>query len=161
MGSRIIAHKVHALISLDKTLPMPPITTVSNNISFHINNPKTTPIVVATPLPPVNLRKILQLCPATKATHIATINHGSGYRYRTKIIGTVPLQNASKIPINNPNLFPEICIMLEDPTLPEPYLRISIPCKSLPAIYDVGIEPTIKLHTTSAISTNNLDLKPR
>ena len=31
-------------------------------------NPNKTPALVATPLPPLNFRKILQLCPATAVT---------------------------------------------------------------------------------------------
>ena len=38
----------------------------SINLEYTKHNPKSAPMLVETPLPPLNLRNILQLCPTTE-----------------------------------------------------------------------------------------------
>lgn len=95
-------------------------------------SPKNTPNVVATPLPPLNLKKIVQLWPQIQLTPIR-IQKVSNDRldleprilYRN-ITGKNPL-SISKTNTVIPQPLPNSLRALVAPTFPEPNLRISTP----------------------------------
>ena len=112
------------------------IKTVIPSIIFKpailIESPNKTPNVVATPLPPLNLKKIVQLCPQIQPTP-AKIQ-----KLSNEILALIPRmfgriatgKNPFKISNANtviPQPLPKSLRALVAPTLPEPNLRISVP----------------------------------
>jgi len=106
-----------------------------------------TPKVVATPLPPLKFRKILNVWPKMLARPIIIHNASSekacellAIKSETAAAGMNPF-NVSIIKTLIPAGLPNTLKALVAPTFPEPNLRISIPLKTLPNRYAVGIEP--------------------
>lgn len=109
--------------------------------------PKSTPKVVATPLPPLNLKNIVQLCPNMHPNPIA-INMFCACAKSSCFVKTSPSKTTGKKPFNIsrnntviPQPLPKILNALVAPTFPEPNLRISTPFNKRTKIYAVGIEP--------------------
>ncbi|MFH1901459.1 MAG: hypothetical protein ABIK26_04315 [Candidatus Omnitrophota bacterium] len=90
-------------------------------------NALTAPKLVATPLPPLNFKKIGQLCPATTAQEAKRkIQLGEkGKSNLTKQEGKNPFKK-SKINTNIPHFFPTTLKTFVAPILPEPKFLISI-----------------------------------
>lgn len=105
-----------------------------------IANPSKTPKVVATPLPPLNLKNIVQICPQIElipnkmrkvsAEIPLTFNKKISAR---KITGRSPLSISISKTVK-PNGFPNTRNALVAPTFPEPNLRMSMPFTTLPKI---------------------------
>lgn len=92
--------------------------------------PNKTPNVVATPLPPLNPKNMLQLCPHIQAKPKIIRNISWSAK---KTTAAKPL----KISIINtamPAGLPNTLKALVAPTLPEPNFRISMPFNNLPNI---------------------------
>ena len=107
------------------------------------------PTAQAIPLPPLKCRKQLNMCPSTTARITAaaptppaggaiTCLPTSKFSSST---GSKPLQKSSKKQIL-PAVLPTERVTLVAPILPEPTLRISMPC-SLPIMKPNGIDPII------------------
>ncbi len=120
------------------------VITVRSNIRLRpgiLNaRPSNTPSVVAIPLPPLKLRKIVQLWPQIqlKPKIIRTASSESKV-----ILGPrrFPRKNTTRKPFNisrnrtaMPGALPRTRRALVAPTLPEPDLRISIPLSNRPKI---------------------------
>ena len=102
------------------------VPTVKMNINLKVGiftaKPNKTPTLVATPLPPLRLRKTVQLCPATAEIPIIILKKSS-LRPKKSAINTVantPLI-ISIIKTEIPDTFPKTLNALDAPTLPEPY----------------------------------------
>lgn len=104
-----------------------------------IESPSKTPNVVATPLPPLKFRKMVQLCPQMQLTPTIIQNVSNG------ILVLVPMApgkiNTGKKPFKisktktvTPQPLPKSLRALVAPTFPEPNLRISVPLMILPKI---------------------------
>ncbi len=97
-----------------------------------------TPKIVAMPLPPLNPRNIVQLCPDTqlKPKIIHTISEDKKLTFELK---KSPKKNTAANPLKTsisntgiPAFLPKTRKAFVAPTFPEPNLRISIPFNSLP-----------------------------
>lgn len=103
-------------------------------------NPIRTPNVVATPLPPLNLRKTVQLWPKIQLIPKIIRNISldkTGTCINTKSLKKVTAKAPFKASNSNtqiPAFLPRIRKALVAPTLPDPNLRISIFFSNLPAI---------------------------
>ena len=114
---------------------------IKPNITFRPGNviakPNKTPNVAATPLPPLNPKNMLQLCPHIQAKPKTIRNISWSVK---KTTAAKPLKT-SKANTVIPAGLPNILKALVAPTLPEPNLRISMPFNNLPNRYAVGREP--------------------
>jgi len=141
--------RVIALITEDTETILIIINTITQvkitrpNITFKagsfIAKPNNTPNVVAIPLPPLNPKNIVQLCPEIQLKPKIIRRTSSGklilvvIRFPKKITATKPLM-ISKTKTVIPAVLPNTRRALVAPTLPEPNLRISIPFNNLTKI---------------------------
>ena len=116
-----------------KTQVMINKTRINLNSAIFIDNPIRTPKVVAMPLPPLNLKNKVQLCPHMQLnpSKIGRIVLSAKLileprKSPKKITGIKPFK-ISKIKTLIPTGFPNTRQAFVAPTLPEPNLRISIP----------------------------------
>jgi len=117
------------------------------SIAILSDKPNNTPKDAATPLPPLNLKNTVQMCPHTQLNP-RIINKASLEARVTLGIKMFPIIKTQRNPFSTsrksttkPTLFPNTLSAFVAPTLPEPNLRMSIFLKSLPKIYAVGTEP--------------------
>jgi hypothetical protein len=111
-------------------------------------DPSKTPKVVATPLPPLKFRNIVQLWPAIHPNPMMIRSSAGSKRWGDfvsarspkRITVTRPLR-MSRIKTIMPVFLPSRREAFVAPTFPDPNVRISMPFKHLPKIYAVGIDP--------------------
>ena len=105
------------------------------------NRPKKTPADVATPLPPLKLRKIVHMCPAMAQTATAIRTPAlSLKKWRATSTGAMPLAKSSAN-ASLPSAAPQVRVTFVAPGLPEPCWRRSIPLQILAMIQLNGIDP--------------------
>lgn len=118
------------------------ISKIRINLSsgIFIDNPIRTPKVVAMPLPPLNPKNKVQLCPhmQLKPSKIGRIVLSAkvileAKKLPKKTTGIKPFK-ISKIKTLTPTGFPNTRQAFVAPTLPEPNLRISMPLNKYPNI---------------------------
>lgn len=119
------------------------IIMVSPRITFNpgilAERPIKTPRVVATPLPPLNFKNTVQLCPHMQLIPVR-IQNISGLTLALEMniagrntTGKIPL-TISRINTVTPHPVPRSLSALVAPTFPEPNLRISTPLIRRPKI---------------------------
>lgn len=108
------------------------------NWAIIMARPIITPKLVATPLPPLKLRNIVQLCPmtATKPKIIRNDN-AQGISLAPAIESAIKVGQIKPLPMSSINAVmpkngPRTLKALVAPILPEPCLRISTDLKILP-----------------------------
>ena len=103
-----------------------------------------TPKAVATPLPPLNREKTVQLCPEIAAAPSRTLNNplliGTLTRCGIAATGANPL-SMSMIRTIIPGIFPTTLNTFVAPMFPLPYSLMSIPLSNFPKTKPVGMEP--------------------
>lgn len=113
-----------------------PIKTPPNN---H-DKPKNAPIAVATPLPPLKLKNIGQMCPNNAANITLPITHGAKPNCVTNIVGIKPLQPSPNM-VMMAGAFPPRRSTFVAPGFLEPWLRGSGKPQSLQTMMALDNEP--------------------
>ena len=134
---------VHNPVSLFmKPRPSKPGPIARTSISCHNDIPIITPMDVATPLPPLNLKKIDQLWPTINSSAAIELNQFSTLNNTKKKAGIRPLNRKSNNPTAMAYFLPTILSTLDAPTFPEPLFVMSCPLEKSTHIYAVGKEPS-------------------
>ena len=113
---------------------------------FFMASPINTPKLVAMPLPPLNFRNIVQLCPQILVKpRINLIEFKEVFRLEAvksanNMTGIMPFEISRSSPIA-PILYPKTLAKFVAPMFPEPTLRKSAFPKTFAKIKEKGMEP--------------------
>ena len=127
MSATVINHQSpesrHGVVSAMMTGSVPKST--MSGVAKAPSAPMATDIA----LPPENLRNTGQLCPATaaSATNASVASPRPSTRSPTTYTGIHPLTKTSNSATGTIHTLPTCVEMLDAPTLPEPYVRMSMP----------------------------------
>ena len=113
----------------------------------------TTPIEVAIPLPPLNLKNKDQLCPITRDNEDRRKDHIETSNRNNNAVGKNHLTNESKTKTNEPCTAPILLNTFDAPLLPVPISCIATFFCNLVQIKADGKEPT--KYAINGISKNS------
>lgn len=141
-ASALIIEAMETILEIIKARTQ--VEIIRNNINLKpvifMDKPNNTPSVVATPFPPLNFKKIVQLWPHIQQIPNIILKVSSlrmpTFKYKISAMNTTGIKPLSRSRIKTlaPTFFPSTRKALVAPMFPEPNLRISIPLKTFPNI---------------------------